>query len=197
VSEAELLPVFLKLRDRKVVLVGGGNVAFSKLSSLLAAHADVTVVAPTIDPRIRSRSVRIVARAFAPTDLDGAWLAIAAAPPSVNREVRNAAEARRIFVNAVDDAESASAFLGGVFRRGPLTVAVSTGGRAPALAGLMREALEAVVPEDAQEWVREARALRRSQRAENVALGERRPLLLRALNELYAQKGAEPAGGRP
>lgn len=187
-SAVQLLPVFLKLRYRKVVLVGGGRVAAAKLEGLLAAGADVTVVAPHIDGRIREAAVALVTRAFTPTDLDGAWLVVAAAPPDVNRDVRAAAEARRIFVNAVDDPDSASAFLGGVFRRGPVTVAVSTGGAAPALSGLLREALEAVVPDDVEEWVREARALRRQQRADGVPLLARRPLLLRRLNELYSEE---------
>jgi siroheme synthase-like protein len=188
VSAAQLFPVFLKLRYRKVVVVGGGRVAASKLEGLLAAGADVTVVAPLIEGSIRERPVVTVARSFTPSDLDGAWLAVAAATPSVNRDVRAVAEERRIFVNAVDDPESASAFLGGVFRRGPLTVAVSTGGAAPALAGLFREALEGVVPEDVEAWVREARALRRQQRADGVPLGGRRPLLLRVLNDLYDRR---------
>lgn len=190
-TRVQLLPVFLKLRYRKVVLVGGGPVAAAKLDGLLAAGADVTVVAPHIDGRIREAAVAIVTRAFTPSDLDGAWFVVAAAPPDVNRDVRAAAEARRVFVNAVDDPDSASAFLGGVLRRGPATVAVSTGGAAPALSGLLREALEAVVPDDVDEWVREARALRRQQRAEGVALSARRPLLLRRLNELYADDEAE------
>ncbi len=109
----------------------------------------------------------------------------------MNRDVRAAAEDRRIFVNAVDDPENASAFLGGVFRRGSVTLAVSTGGAAPALAGLLREALETVVPEDLETWVEEARALRRQQRADGVPMEARRPLLLRALNDLYAKRTAD------
>lgn len=187
-TSATLFPLFLKLRHRKVVVVGGGPVATSKLEALVPTGADVTVVAPEIHPRIRSLGVTIVARAFSPSDLDGAWLAVAAAPPDVNRDVRAAGETRRVFVNAVDDPESASAFTGGVFRRGAVTIAISTDGEAPALAGLLREGLEAVVPEEIEAWVQEARALRRRQRAEAVPFATRRPLLLRALNELYADR---------
>ena len=192
-----LLPLFLKLGHRKVVLVGGGPVAASKLDALLGTGADITVVAPEILPRIRSLGVTILARAFSPSDIDGAWLAVAAAPPDVNRDVRAAGEARRIFVNAVDDPDSASAFTGGVLRRGAVTIAVSTDGEAPALAGLLREGLEAVVPDEIEDWVREARALRRRQRAEAVPFAARRPLLLKALNDLYADRPVgtpEPPG---
>jgi len=78
--------------------------------------------------------------------------------------------------------------------RDGVTVAVSTEGRAPALAGLLREALEAVIPEDVATWVEEARRLRERQKAEGVPLARRRPLLLEALNRLYASRSVEPAG---
>ena len=142
----DLLPLFLNLARRRVLLVGAGPVAASKLRALLAAGADVTVVAPLIDPAIEQAGVRIERREFAPADLDGVWLAVAAATPDVNRAVAQAADARRIFVNAADDPANASAFLGGVVRRDGVTVAISTGGDAPALAGLLREAFDAVLP---------------------------------------------------
>jgi uroporphyrin-III C-methyltransferase/precorrin-2 dehydrogenase/sirohydrochlorin ferrochelatase len=126
-------------------------------------------------------------RPFEPADLDGKWFAVAAAPPAVNREVALAAEKRRVFVNAVDDADSASAYLGGVVRKAGVTLAVSTDGRAPALAGLLREALEAVLPEDLDTWVDAARDLRAQWKAAGVPIADRRPLLLRALNQLYAE----------
>jgi uroporphyrin-III C-methyltransferase/precorrin-2 dehydrogenase/sirohydrochlorin ferrochelatase len=105
----------------------------------------------------------------------------------VNREVARAAEIRGVFVNAADDVESASAYLGGVFRKGGVTVAVSTDGRAPALAGLLREALQALLPDDLESWAEVARELRTHWKADGVALARRRPLLLRALNELYQE----------
>ena len=185
---ATLFPVFLKLAGRRVLLVGGGRVAAAKLGFLLDAHADVTVVAPEIRDEIRAESVRIVARGFLEADLDGAWLVVAAATPEVNRRVRQAGDARQVFVNAVDDPETASAYTGGVLRRGGATIAVSTEGRAPALAGLLREGLEAVIPEDVDAWVAAARELRERQRAARVPMAERRPLLLEALNALYAGK---------
>jgi siroheme synthase-like protein len=193
---ASLFPLFLKLRHRKVVVVGGGPVAASKLDALVPTGADITVVAPEIHPRIRSLAVTILARSFSPSDLDGAWLVVAAAPPGVNKDVRAAGEVRRVFVNAVDDPESASAFTGGVLRRGGVTIAVSTAGEAPALAGLVREGLETIVPDEIEDWAREARALRRLQRAESIPLPERRPLLLRALNELYLASPS-PTGATP
>jgi len=190
----ELFPAFLKLEGRAVLLVGGGTVARAKLPELLRAAARVTVVAPEVHDEISARVVTVLARRFVPGDVDGAWLVVAAASPEVNREVAAAAEARRVFVNAVDDADRASAYTAGVFRRGGVTIAVSTEGRAPALAGLLREGLEALVPEDIEAWVAAARQLRHEQRVAGVPIGERRPRLLAALNRLYERGVAAPAG---
>ena len=172
----DLYPVFLHLRDRQALLVGGGKVASGKLDALLAAGAQVTVVAPRILESLRRPSVRIEEREFSPADLDGKWFAVAAAPPGVNREVARAAEERQVFVNAVDDADSASAYLGGVLRKGGVT-----------LAGLLREALEAVLPDDLGAWVQVAQDLRAQWKAAGIPIPQRRPLLLRALNQLYRE----------
>jgi uroporphyrin-III C-methyltransferase/precorrin-2 dehydrogenase/sirohydrochlorin ferrochelatase len=180
-----LFPVFLKLGGRRVLLVGAGLVAEAKLEGLLAAGAQVTVVAPEVRAGIGAAGVRIERRGFRPNDLEGAWLVVAAAPPDVNREVERAAAECSVFVNAVDDPAHASAYTGGVVRKGGVTVAVSTEGRAPALAGLLREALEALIPEEIAAWVAEGAALRAQQKQARVPMGERRPLLLRALNRIY------------
>ena len=180
-----LFPVFLLLEGKPVLLVGGGRIAAGRLSSLLDASAEVTVVAPAVQPEIERSGVRIHRRRFKVGDLAGVWFVVAAATPEVNRKVARAAGARRVFVNAVDDPGAASAYTGGLFRRGGVTVALSTEGAAPALAGLLREGLEALLPEDVGRWVEAARAARPGWRARGVPLGERRPLLLRELNRLY------------
>ncbi len=185
-AAAPLFPVFLKLADRPVVIVGGGSVATAKLSALLDADARVTVVAPEVTPEIAGSGVTIRRRPFEASDLDDAWLVVAAAPRAVNHAVAAAAETRRVFVNAVDDPPNASVYLGGVVRRGGVTVAISTNGRAPALAGLIRQALETLLPEDEVErWMSVARDQRAEWTLTGVPIEERRPLLLRALAGLY------------
>jgi uroporphyrin-III C-methyltransferase/precorrin-2 dehydrogenase/sirohydrochlorin ferrochelatase len=147
------------------------------------------VVAPVLRQEIVDAAaagrIAAAARPFSESDLGGAWLVVAAATPEVNRSVARAAEPRRLFVNAVDDVDSASAYLGGVVRKPGVTVAVSTDGRAPALAGLLREALQALLPDDVESWAEVAQQLRSHWKADGVALAARRPLLLRALNDLY------------
>ena len=133
-----LLPVFLKLYGRKALLVGGGRVAATKLESLLRTGASMTVVAPEVREDICLPGVEIRRRPFRPDDLDNVWFVVTAATPDVNRQVEAAADARRIFVNAADDPLAATAFLGAVIRRADIAVAISTSGRAPALAALLR-----------------------------------------------------------
>jgi len=180
-----MYPVFLKLDGRPVLLVGGGLVAASKLEGLLAAGAHVTVVAPAVRPEIESAPVTIRRRGFEATDVAGAWWVVAAAPPDVNRQVLEAAEARGVWVNAVDDPPNATAYLGGVVRRDGVTVAISTSGRAPALAGLLREALDAWLPADLGSWMAAADEARTNWRQDGVPMERRRPMLLETLNRLY------------
>jgi uroporphyrin-III C-methyltransferase/precorrin-2 dehydrogenase/sirohydrochlorin ferrochelatase len=166
----ELLPLFLKLAGRRVVLVGAGPVAAGKLDALVRAGADVR----RIDPE-----------AFQPADLDDAWLVVSAATGEINRRVADAAEARRIFVNAVDDPPNASAYLGGVIRRSGVTIAISTSGEAPALAGVLREGIDALLPPDLDRWTSCAVDLRTTWKADGVPMEHRRPQLIDALKALY------------
>jgi uroporphyrin-III C-methyltransferase/precorrin-2 dehydrogenase/sirohydrochlorin ferrochelatase len=140
---------------------------------------------------IDALGVPIARRPFAPSDLDGAWFVVAAATPEVNRQVATAAEGRHVFVNAVDDVASASAYLGGVVRKGGVTLAISTDGRAPALAGLLREGLEAVLPDDLDRWKSAAEDVRPGWVRQRVPMTARRGLLLEALNRLYARHAQE------
>lgn len=186
-----VFPVFLKLAGRRVLVVGGGPVAASKLRGLLDADATVVVVAPDVVEEIAAAPVEILRRPFVPEDLEGIWFVVAAAPPDVNREVAAAAHPRGLFVNAVDDMENATAYMGAIVRRAGVTMALSTDGEAPALAGLMREALEALLPDDLDAWVTSAREARRDWLARGVPMAERRPLLLEALVTLYEKRARE------
>ncbi len=198
-----LLPLFVKLAGRDVLVVGGGNMGTARVRQLTEMGARVTVVAPEVQAEAGATAAVVRRRRFQPSDLDGMWFAVAAAPPEVNRAVLAAAEARRVLVNAVDDPAAASAYFAGVIRRGDVTVAVSTGGAAPALAGLLREGLAALLPEDLSEWAELAQRLRPAWKAEGVPLARRRPLLLQQLLALHAGRGYVcegadgPDGGSP
>jgi siroheme synthase-like protein len=192
-TPSPLFPIALKLEGRLVVVVGSGLVAETKAKGLLEAGARIRLVAPDAGFGCTHPRLALRRRGFRPRDLDGCWLAVSAATPRVNREVAEAAQARRTFVMAVDDPSSGTAHGVATLRRGGMTLGISTDGAAPALSGLVREALGALIPMEMDEWLQTASRLRRKWRREGVPMSERRPLLLRALNELY--EGRTRLGG--
>jgi siroheme synthase-like protein len=140
------LPVNLLVRDRLVVVVGAGRIAARKIAPLLDLGANVVVVAPAVDPEIRAWAdagqCTLVERAFQPSDLDGAWLALTATDdPAVNAAVFAAGEAARVWVNSADDPANCSWTMLSVIRQADLVVAIGTGGRSPALAAHLRRQL--------------------------------------------------------
>jgi siroheme synthase-like protein len=137
-------PVNLVVAGRRCVVVGAGRIAARKIEALLAAGADVHVVAPKLGDQVRAwrDEERIDAdeREFESSDLDGAWLATAATDdPVVNHAVFSAGAERRVWVNAADDPDNCSFTLMSVIRRGDLVVTVGTGGRSPALAAWLKD----------------------------------------------------------
>ena len=143
-----LFPLFADLRGRAVLVVGGGAVAHRKVEALLKAGAKVTVCAPMLEPALECLAAagRIECRcgAFEPGWLEGAWLAVAASNDlDANQAVAEAAQARRVFVNVVDDARASSFHVPARLQRGRMQIAISTGGAAPVLARRLREKLEA------------------------------------------------------
>lgn len=147
-SSPALFPAFLDLRGRSVVVVGGGAVARRKVEALLHAGAEVRVGAPHLTPELAEWAaagrIRHVPGEFEPAWLDEAWFAVAATDdPEVNERVAAAGEARRLWVNAVDDIAHSSAQLPARIERGPLQIAISSGGGAPMLARHLRERWEA------------------------------------------------------
>ena len=156
-----LYPVDLVVEGRRCVVVGGGTVAARKVEGLVAAGAEVVVIAPEIDGQIRTLGVGLIQRAYRGGDLEGAWLAIAATDdPAVNRAIRADADQAHVWVNAVDDPSSCSFTLPAVVRRGPVMVTVSTAGHSPALASWIRGQLAAQLGPEVgllAEWLSEAR----------------------------------------
>lgn len=142
-----LFPLFVDLRQRRVLVVGGGAVAARKVVALLDSGADVALVAPALEPAlealVRAGRITHLGGTFQPEQLDAVWLVIAATDaPDVNRAVADAAHARQRWVNVVDDARLASAQLPARVQRGPLQIAISSGGAAPMLARHLRERFE-------------------------------------------------------
>jgi siroheme synthase-like protein len=144
-------PIVLELSDRRCVVVGGGAVAQRKVDGLLAAGAVVTVVSPELSVGLtalaKAGEIRHVPRRYRRGDLAGAALAfVATGDRRVAAAVARDGRRARVWVNAADDPEHCDFTLPSVLRRGPLLVAVATGGASPALARAVREELERLVP---------------------------------------------------
>jgi precorrin-2 dehydrogenase/sirohydrochlorin ferrochelatase len=146
-------PLFALIEDRPCLVVGGGVVGERKVRDLLAAGAKVTVVSRELTPGLQALAekgmIRFVAGEFHPGQLEGMLLVIGATDDmAVNREVSRAAQARGLLVNIVDQPELCTFIVPAQVRRGPLTIAVSTGGASPALARRLREELEGLFGEE-------------------------------------------------
>ena len=146
-------PVGLDLTGKVVLLVGGGTVAEGKIDALLEANASVTLVSPEVTSRLADlaakRRLSWKRRTFAPEDLIGAFVVIAATDQrDLNARIAALARSQSILVNAVDDAPNCDFIAMSVIRRGELQVAISTGGASPAMARWVREELEAIVPDE-------------------------------------------------
>lgn len=180
-----LFPIFLKLAARPCVVVGAGNIAESKIESLLIAEASVTVIAPEALPRVRAWAeageLLWHQRAFRAGDTSGAFLVVAGtATAAVNRAVYTEANAANILCNAVDDPPFCDYYFPSVVRRGDLQIAISTAGESPALAQRLRKEINAQLPLDTGDWLMELGRLRREVTAVEP-IGEERKLLLHEL----------------
>ncbi|NIA08823.1 MAG: bifunctional precorrin-2 dehydrogenase/sirohydrochlorin ferrochelatase [Nitrospiraceae bacterium] len=140
-------PLFIDLKKKKVLVVGGGDVAERKVKGLLDTQACIKLVSPKItdslEKWVSKGLIDHIAREFVPGDLDSAWLVIAATDdPIVQEAVYREASAHRIFCNVVDQPELCSFIVPSTVRRGDLCLAISTGGKSPALAQHLRRKFE-------------------------------------------------------
>ena len=156
-SEA-LFPIFVKLAGRHCVVVGGGTIAEPKVESLLSSGAVVSVVSHTLATNLHWRHLQgaltWIPRRFDPTDLDGAFLVIAAtSDDSVNELVYREADRRGILCNAVDQPPRCHFYFPAVVRRGALQIAISTGGLSPSLAARLRAEFEKEFGPEYEAWL--------------------------------------------
>ncbi len=140
-------PIFLNIRGKRCVVVGGGLVALRKVKALLEHEASVKVISPELCPELsqlaKSRAIQVLQRNYNGGDLQGALIAIAATDDGeINNKVAEEARAKGVLVNVVDDSEHSDFIVPSQLRRGDITIAVSTAGKSPALARKIRTKLE-------------------------------------------------------
>jgi siroheme synthase-like protein len=169
-------PIFLEMKDRRCVVIGGGAVAERKVEGLVAVGANVTVISPAIrvglGDLLEQVRIRQVAREFRAGDRAGYDLVFVATDNSeINAAVSNEARSLRIWVNSADDPDHCDFILPAVIRRGDLAVAVSTGGVSPAVTRAIREELDEYFNADYARFVQIAGEVRRELREKSVSPG--------------------------
>ncbi len=183
-----LLPVFLKLEGRPCLVVGAGEVASSKIESLVYSLARVTVVASWARPEIarlaEQKAITWHQREFIDSDIDGAFVIVAGTNHAhINQHVYRLAVAHNILCNAVDDPPHCDFYYGSVVGRGKLQIAISTAGESPAVAQRLRAEIDALLPHELGPWLCKLGALRREVLKAYPA-GDERKLLLHRLGRL-------------
>jgi precorrin-2 dehydrogenase/sirohydrochlorin ferrochelatase len=153
-----LFPIFVKLEGKKCVVVGAGNIAAAKARGLLRSGARVVVIGPDatkwVKAQARARKLTWQPREFARKDVEDAFLVVAATDSSATNEaVFRASVKRRVLCNVVDDPDHCDFYYPAIVRRGPLQIAISTGGRSPALARRLRIELARLFGPEYGGWV--------------------------------------------
>lgn len=192
-------PVFLVMRDRPCVVIGGGGVAERKALSLLGAGADVTVVSPALTPKLaelaRAGKIRHLARPFEEHDLTGMFLAVAATDsPQVNTDAARLCRKRHVLVNVAAPPEESSFIVPSVVERGDLVIAISTGGASPGLSKRIRRELEEKYGQEYERFLARMAVLRKRLMDEVPDEGSRGEIMNAILDSdvLYLLKHGEP-----
>ncbi len=177
-----LFPMFMKLQQRRCVVVGAGKIAAKKAGGLLAAGAQVVVIGPEADGSIKSQArdgkLEWRPRAFQAKDVSGAFLAVAATDSAeINQAVARACARHNVRCNVVDDPAHCDFLYPAVVRRGALQIAISTGGSSPALARRLRAELEKQFGPEYEEWIEHVARRRQEILARDLPHRERRRLL--------------------
>jgi len=137
-------PVYIQLREQPCVVIGGGKIAEGKVEGLIDVQARVTVISPNLTSRLHDlaedQQITYLARPYQPGDLTGAFLVICATDQAeINHQVWQEATANQQLVNVVDDTPRCNFIAPSILRKGDLTIAISTSGKAPALAVRLKE----------------------------------------------------------
>jgi len=179
---SSLFPMFLKLENKRCLVVGAGKVGEPKIAGLLDTGAHVSVIAleaaEAVHEWANAGKISLELRAFVPEDLDGAFVAvIATASSTLNEFIYREAQRRGILCNAVDVPEFCDFYYPAVVRRGDLQIAISTSGQSPSLAQKLRQQLERQFGPAYAQWVAELGATRKLVLASDLDPEKKRELL--------------------
>lgn len=177
-----LFPIFLKLRRRRCLVVGAGKISEGKIAGLIAAGANVHVIAPTVTPQIERWSektkIRLERRKFRPSDLKGAFLVVAATnSPEVHHEIYQESTRRKIICNIVDVPGLCDFYYPAVVKRGNLQIAISTSGSSPSLSRRLREEMERAFGPEYGQWLKRLARERKKVHRLELTMEKRKELL--------------------
>lgn len=158
-NKNKLYPIFLKLEELELLLVGAGNVGLEKLNSLLSnsPEANITIVAPIIKEEVKQLlqnhpSCTLVQRSFEDTDLDNKDLVVLATDDKeLHKRIKSLAEQKGILVNVADTPELCDFYLGSIVQKGNIKIAISTNGKSPTMSKRLKEVLNGALPEELDE----------------------------------------------
>lgn len=169
ITNSRSLLLAYQVRDRPVLVVGGGDVAAGRIQKLLVADANVTVICPSsglheqVSAYIQQGAVKHVDREYVEDDVDGSeWAMVMTAidDPEASRAIYRQCKAARIPVNVADVPAECDFYFGSELRNGPLQVLVSTNGNGPRMANIVRRRIEAALPQNCGAAIRNVGALR-------------------------------------
>ena len=180
-----LYPIFLKLEQLELLLIGAGNIALEKLISLLSnsPKARITIVAPEVHDEIRQlvklhSNCTIIEREFAEQDLDNKDLVILATNnKELNAQIKSQATLKKVLVNVADTPDLCDFYLGSIVQKGNLKIAISTNGKSPTIAKRVKETLSDVLPDEIDSLLENMSVIRNNM---NTGFAEK----VKRLNEL-------------
>jgi len=192
-----LYPIFLKLHELNMLVVGAGEVGYEKLFFILKSspNANITLVAPWVNPEIeallktKTFSVDVIRKEFEPKDIEGHDLVVAATNiKELNKDIRDAAKAKGKLVNVADTPALCDFYLGSIVTRGPLKVAISTNGQSPTFAKRFRQILEEILPENVEDLIQNLKIFRDQLKGDFEEKVTKLNELTSSLVEEYTQK---------
>lgn len=190
-----LFPVFLKLEEMEVLLIGGGNVALEKLRALVSNSPStrIEIVAERVKEDVRALAslysdVRIREKRFEESDLHGKDLAIVAVDdPATSAQISSLARERKVLVNVADTPAQCDFYLGSIVQKGALKIAISTNGASPTMAKRLREVLTEVLPDELDEVINQLHAIRQQLKGDFAYKMQK----LNEITEVLVRKEAE------
>lgn len=190
-NKNRLYPIFLKLEELDILLVGAGNVGLEKLNSLLtnSTGARITIVAPSIKGEVRSLlqfhlSCKLIHRSFEESDLDNKDLVVLATDnKELHKKIKALAKKKRILINVADIPKLCDFYLGSIVQKGNLKIAISTNGKSPTIAKRIKEVLDETIPYEIDELLINMQSIRNKMTGEFAEKVKQLNELTRTLTE--------------